>query len=373
MMEPFSTRQRWGARLAPVAMLAVSAATTTYLFTGWRDAPRLFAVASGVFTAAMVAAALSALAARLTLDASGVLTSHGLRAASTRRVDLSRLVEARAVEEASVSGTGGDRRISVRRALDLRDGLGQHLRVDPRTWQRGDLLIAAIEAAAAARDVPVQGGQLFGMGATEPGPAPEVLDATEAPPVPDRDLAFPQVAQLRVVLAVFGLVVGFIGLTFLAVSAGSALLPGPAGDVGGGGWIFGLFPLLGALMVVASPLLLLSAAGNRVTLRRDGRLAVWVLPWPRRVRLADLTRVEARAAGYRSVNAQVTARTRVVLQDRAGGRAAFIGESWRDPGVLMPAIAAWAARAGVALDAAARDYLLHGRPPAPHGGRPAAP
>jgi hypothetical protein len=126
-------------------------------------------------------------------------------------------------------------------------------------------------------------------------------------------------------------------------------------------------------MIVTAALLLLSAAGSRVVLRRDGLLTVWSLPWPRRVRLAELDRIEVTPGDHDASNGRVARQTPVVLVDRPGSRVELIGESWQDPGLLMPTLAAWAVRTGTPVDATTRAYLLEGSPPAPRGLRPATP
>lgn len=359
-MQPFTTTYPAGRRWLPVLVVPVFVALwlVTDLGGSW------FLALAVAFAAFNLAAGLRA---RLEVDGAGMLRVRGVLPGSERTLDLSQLTSARTTEHmfhsSGRAAAGGD----VSQVLELGDAAGRTLRLDPRVWSRGDLVVEAVEQAAQARGVPIEGAEMFGMRqpsraagpAAPPGPAPAV---------PVQRLVVRPRGSVRAVALWFAFVGGLLVLGFATIG-GLVLGVGlAAAGIEVGAYVPLLLGVAGLAVVVA---VALSAIGARVTLEPDGLLSVRSLtPRARRVRLADLARVEADPGTFVQAGTLYERTTRVTLTERSGARVKLMAQAWNDLPVLMPALAAWAERAGAQMDERTRDFLLLGRKPAPTGTRP---
>lgn len=185
-------------------------------------------------------------------------------------------------------------------------------------------------------------------------------EANVAALAPHEVLQFRLSGPLRAAALVIGIVLGFVGLPFLlvgvAIDAIASQVDGPGSPA--------LFPLAGSLIVVIAVAALVGGFASRMVLRPDGLLSVRSLPpWGRKVRLADLVRIEARPASSVAAGAKFSRTTRITLTEQSGTRLSFTAEAWEEPAVLMPALAAWAISSEAETDAQTRAYLLQGNPP----------
>lgn len=360
-MQPFTTRLSVGRRVLPlVVVLGVGAWWWT------RGDGRLFGVFLGLAALFAVLNLGTTVVARLSVDAAGLLTVRDGLFTATRSVDLARLTSAVARLHTSRSGTRDNRRTAVRQVLDLTDEAGREVRLEPRAWQHGDLLLAAVGSTALARGVEVVGASLFGL--TSAGTTAEEAGVPSGPgPSSPHGPAMTGgglLLDLRpngpvTAGAVIGAVVtGFVGTMFTVVGGGFTFLPGRPT------WI-ALFPVLGVALVVLAVALFVGAVTARLRIDPDGGFAVRSIPplVTRRVRLDQLAGVDARTDIASSAGARDRRTTRVTLVDRSGARAAFTAESWPWPERLMPALAAWAEHAGATANRPTWDYLRTGRPP----------
>lgn len=362
-MQPFTTTYPAGRRWLPVLVVPVFVAVwlTTGLGGSW------FLAIAVAFAALNLAVGLRA---RLEVDVAGMLRVRGLLPGNERTLDLTQLTSARASEHmfhsSGRAAAGGD----ISRVLELGDAAGRSMRLDPRVWRRGDLVIDAVEQAAQARGVPIEGAELFGMRPSRAATGPAAAPPRPSPPVPAQRLVFRPRASLRAMALWFALIGGLVVLSFFTVGGlVFGVLLAAAGIEGGA-----LVPLLlGAAVLAVVVLGAVSASGARVTLEPDGLLSVRSLtPRARSVRLADLARVEADPGTFVQAGTLYERTTRVTLTERSGARVKLMAQAWNDLPVLMPALAAWAERAGAQMDEPTRDFLLLGRKPTPTGTRPTA-
>ncbi len=167
---------------------------------------------------------------------------------------------------------------------------------------------------------------------------------------------------LRGIAGFVGAVFTFVGTMFVLVGGAFGLLARDSG------WFALPFVLLGAVFAVLGMLGLGWVIGARLRISPDGTLEVRsVPPWRRRrIALDELARVEARVAGYVSVNRR-PARPRVVvrLTDRGGKTTSVDLGAWQQPAALGAIIARAAHHSGADVDEPTRTYLASGMPPLP--------
>jgi hypothetical protein len=366
-VQPFTTHYPWSRRWLPVLLLPVG------LLIWLRVAgslPWLVWIAAVL----MVTSVASQVLARLEVDVAGMLTVRGLLPGRGRAVDLSQLAFARAREHATMDDRSSGHRDHpyIVQVLELRDAAGRELRVEPRAWQRADLVVEAVEQAARARGVPIEGGELFGVRPAEGEPAaqPDLAGAdAPAPPVPTAQLVVRPRASIRAVAAWFALILGLFGLLFAGL--GGLVLGLTLGALGLGLNGFAALPIAGVVWLVLVVAAVVGALRARLTLGPDGRLSVrsWP-PWPRHLSLGQLARVEAVPGRWVRAGTLYERTTRVTLTERSGAQVKLMAEAWNDLPVLMPALAAWAQRSGAQVDERTRAYLLLGRKPTAAGTRP---
>lgn len=367
-MAPFRTRLRSSAFLAPLVGLALLGVFLAV--TRWGDgvAPFSFVLAVGALFAG--GRLVSWLASRAELEPSGRLVVTGPWPGRRHAVDLSAL--SRVAARQQVTGTGGrDSRMRIHDTLELLDATGAALSLRVREWARADLLIAAVEQAAAQRGVPVTGAELFDMQTTAASlaaPAPPVAGG----PLPVLDLRL----RNRFVYGFIGTIFTALGTTALLLMGGTVALMRMTPPIGGRGAGFALLPLLIAAVFPCIGVALLSLAfGARLALSADGDLRVRTNPpWrTRHLALHELSAASAGHAGYISVNGR-PARSKVALRlaDRSGRTLTVDPGAWEHPEGVARAVAAAAAGAEVALDAGTARYLTLGVPPTPTGPRPTA-
>jgi len=369
-MAAFRTRLRSSVLLGPLVGLALFGGFL--LLTRWGDgvAPPSLVLALGALFAGV--RLLTWLSTRAELEPGGRLVVTGPWPGRRHAVDLATLKRVAARQQ--VTGTGGrDSRMRVHDTLELLDDSGGGLSLRVREWARADLLIAAVEQAAAQRALPVTGAELFGMQtAAAPAPPPAPAAPAAGGPLPVLDLRL----QHRFIYGFIGTIFTALGTTALLFAAGTMALLSAAPPIGGRGAGFSLLPLLIAAIFPCIGVALLSLAfGARLALDADGDLRVRTNPpWrTRRLALAELTAASASHAGYISVNRR-PARSKVALRlaDRSGRTVTVDPGAWEHPEAIAGAVAAAAAGAEVALDPGTARYLALGVPPTPTGLRPTA-
>lgn len=359
-MTPFSSRRRVGRLLAPLGALAVFAALRAV--TG--DFPATWFLVAAALLAAVQAGAW--LSSRLELQPTGLLVVTGPVPGRQRVLDLTALREVTARQRVTRPNSGG---LRVHDVLDLADASGDRLSLLPREWARGDLLVAAVEQAAPLREVPVTGGELFGL--TAPAdPLPPPPPPAPAGPQPALDLRL----RLRGLWLLFGIVFAFVGGVVGLMFAGAAMLLGVVRAPEPNFQLVVLVPVLvGAAFLLGGLYACGAAIAARLRVGADGLLSVRsVPPWrTRTVALRELAAVEARHAGYLSVNrAQPRPRVALRLRERTGRAVTLDAGSWTRPDLVAAAVARGATASGLDLDPATSRYLATGAPPAQVSSRP---
>jgi hypothetical protein len=172
------------------------------------------------------------------------------------------------------------------------------------------------------------------------------------------DLRLP--GGVRGIAGLIGAIFTLVGSSFVLIGGGIGLITESLSSL--------MFVGIGALFTVLGVLALTLALGARLWVAADGTLSVRSLPpWPRRVALGELTRVEARTSGYVWVSRRpVRPRVIVRLDDRAGRSVSIDFGAWGQC-AQRPALAAILARAagisGAVVDEATQTYLARGVPP----------
>lgn len=365
-MTPFRSRLRSSALLGRLAVLVVAALVVTAVRSRGGGQVFSFVLAGAALFA--VVRLLTWLSSRVELEPGGRLVVSGPWPGRRQAVDLMTLRRASARQQVSEAGDN-DSPTQVHDTLDLLDDAGAALSLRVREWARGDLLIAAVEHAAALRGVTVTGGELFGLRtATAAAPVPP----PQGGPLPVLDLRL----RNRLVYGILGTIFtlgGTFGTLFAAlVVGGFALLLGSARPEGvpSGALLLVLIPMLFAGIGVA---LLSLALGARLRVGADAVLRVRTNPpWrTRSLALGDLTEATATHSGHVAATGSPT-RSKVALRlaDRGGRTLTIDPGAWDHPEAIARAVATAAVRTALTLDPATATYLTRGVPPNPIGPRP---
>ncbi len=410
-MKPF-TSTGGGTRGPLLLQLGGLALVAVFALTVFADASFQPIFLAGIAGTA-VWTVVKGLAHRLELDAGGTLT-HRRPPMSTTSVDLQRLRHAEVTERIvrrSSEAPGPRPRVQSWIEMELSDADGGRLHLRPRAWRRADLLVAAVEDAAARADIEVVGHELLGMRATGPGsdedgaaterampwteppvPAPSTsadsrmadagvevdeLSAANLPSTPARTggVTLRPRAVFRVLPVLFALGAVLIGVPFVLLGRLFSGVVGGGGPISaptlGGGLplvLVGVFVLLGVLGAVSSLV-------AKLEVGTDGTLRVRPVPfWRQRtLRLGRLRRLDAHAGPILSNITLERRASALTLTDVNAERIKVIVDAWADAEPFLEVVASRARASGAVADDATRALLTTGTPPPPTGPRPRAP